>query len=378
MTQPEASAADTPGVSRHAERFRWIAKQAIPWHECPMRKAAFLFVLFATSTAVASPKDDADAAISRGIRLRRQRDDAAALEEFQRAKDLSPSPRATAQVGLALQALGRWVEAEAQLEEAMSNAHDPWIISNRATLESSVGTIKNHLGSLEIVGLPAGAEVFVEQRRVGVLPLNKPVRATAGTVALEVRAPGYLPVTRNVSIAPGALSREMVRLTAQPVEEPRPEAIEVSPPPAPVPAVSPSATDTGPGTDWHRPAAWVAGSAAAALLAGGVVALVVRSDKNDQLQRRLGVDKTCAQSGDAFSGSDASTCASLATAKETWTAIAVGTLAAAGAAAATAVLLVATRPVGSSDPHASNSAAAPGIAAGVAPHTALLWARWLF
>jgi Flp pilus assembly protein TadD len=64
--------------------------------------AAFLFVLLLSAAAIAGPKDDADQAIARGIAFRRQGDDAAALKEFQRAQEVSPTPRATAQVGLAL------------------------------------------------------------------------------------------------------------------------------------------------------------------------------------------------------------------------------------------------------------------------------------
>ena len=64
--------------------------------------AAFLFVLLPWAAALAGPKDDAVQAIMRGIALRRQGDDDAASKEFQRAQEISPSPRATAQVGLAL------------------------------------------------------------------------------------------------------------------------------------------------------------------------------------------------------------------------------------------------------------------------------------
>src|SRR5579872_6158721 len=98
-----------------------------------MRVAAFLMLVLAAAPAAAGPKDDADAAISRGVALRRQGNDTAALAEFQRARSLSPSPRAVAQVGLALQALGRWAEAEAEIEDALGDAHDPWIAKNRGT-----------------------------------------------------------------------------------------------------------------------------------------------------------------------------------------------------------------------------------------------------
>lgn len=350
-----------------------------------MSTAAFLLLFLIAAPAVASPQDDADAAISRGIQLRRQGDDAAALEEFQRAKKLAPSPRATAQVGLALQALGRWAEAEGELEDAMGNTQDSWISSHRTTLGSALGTVKDHVGSVEVLGSPPGAEVVVEQRRAGVLPLSKPVRATAGTVSLEVHAVGYLPVTRNVSVTPGTLSRETVRLTPDPaashpasVHPASVNSVSVSAEPAADSAeVADAAPDNNPGLGWHGPAAWATGIGSAVLLAGGITALVIRSDKSEQLAHRIDVDRTCARSGNVFSGNEAAACADLAGAKETWTWVAVGTLVGAGLAAITTVVLVATRP-SQAQAQASTATAVPRIAAAMDPKGALLSARWQF
>ena len=336
--------------------------------------AALALLLTAAPAGAASAKDDADAAIARGVALRRQGEDARALEEFQRAKAAWPSPRASAQVGLALQALGRWAEAESEIEAAIHEEQDPWILKNRSTLEGALDVIRQHVGRLEILGSPEGAEIFVEQRRVGVLPLRQPVRVTAGTVGLEVRAVGYLPVTRNISIAAGMLSRETVKLTPDPAA--------IAPPPGD-PRTSEAESESSrerPSTsshDWHLPAAWTVGAGGVVLLAGGVTALFVRSSRSDQLSGKLS-DHSCMQSGNSFSGPGASSCVDLATSRDRWTGIAIGTLAGAVVAGTITVALAATRaPAVSGSAHAAVRET-PQVNAAIDSRLGMMLVSWAF
>jgi hypothetical protein len=79
------------------------------------------------------------------------------------------------------------------------------------------------------------------------------------------------------------------------------------------------------------------------LLAGGLTALFVRSSRSDQLSRKLYTDHSCSQAGNSFAGSGAASCVDLATSRDRWTGIAIGTLAGAAAAGAIAITLAATR-----------------------------------
>ena len=51
------------------------------------------------------------------------------------------------------------------------------------------------------MGTPVGAEVRIDGELAGKLPLPHPVKATVGGVAMEVRAPGYLPIVRSATVA---------------------------------------------------------------------------------------------------------------------------------------------------------------------------------
>jgi hypothetical protein len=363
-----------------------------------MWKAALLLcVLLNASVAFAGAKEDADAAIARGLVHRRSGADAAALEEFQRARTMFPSSRAAAQIGFALQALGRWADAADELQAGLRDQSDPWIAKNRETLERSLAVITAHLGALEVLGLPAGAEVYVERRKVGVLPLPGPVWASLGTVAVEVRAPGYFPATRNVPISKERVSRETIELTPQSggvvgaggvVGLPAPPANVTpsvkpsiagaeAPPAVPAPRAERASSDEPEAPDWHARAAWIVGASGVLLLAGGVAALVVRGDKASELARHTDAEKTCARMGDGFSGPAAQDCVNLATARDAWTWASVGAFAAAGAAAATALALVAWRPE-RSNKRTARAEFAPLVTAEVRPGSTLASLRWRF
>jgi len=86
--------------------------------------------------------------------------------------------------------------------------------------------------------------VSVNGQPAGKLPLAKPLRVPAGSVALEVRAPGYLPVLRTVLVPARGLAREPVTFVAAtaalPETEPRPEPRRAVTPPDEHPAPAPS------------------------------------------------------------------------------------------------------------------------------------------
>jgi len=164
-----------------------------------------------------------EAAMRRGLELREKGNDDAALGEFQRAYELRQTGRARAQMALAEQALGRWIDAEAHLAEALQRNREPWISRNASLLEQALADIREHLGSMELSGGQPGAEVRVNGRVVGRLPLDGPVRVEAGSVAVEVRAPGYLPIARTLVVPAKGLARQpivMVAVTVMPEAPP--------------------------------------------------------------------------------------------------------------------------------------------------------------
>ncbi len=249
-------------------------------------RAAVLAVLAAQSrVAGAQATDDAEKLIRHGIELRKVHDDAGAARVFQQAYDQVHTPRAAGQLGLAEQALGRWDDAERHVGEALRSAGDRWVVKNRATLDEALGMIQTHLGRVEIIGDPAGAEASVNGHRVGTLPLPEPVRVSAGEVDIELRAPGYVMMQRTLTIVGGQYQRLVVHLAKEAIAKsaappPKLTAIEAAPAGAlpPPPAGSASASSEPP-SQLRTVLKWSAAGAAGVGLAVGVIATIAHGNK---------------------------------------------------------------------------------------------------
>lgn len=228
---------------------------------------------------------DEETLIHKGVELRRARDDLAARAEFQKAYDLTHSPRAAAQLGLAEFALGRFEDAEAHVSEALHAQSDPWINKHRKELDQSLANLQTHVARVEVIGDPLGAEVYVNGRLSGRLPLDNPVTVSEGQVDVELRAPGFERGSRTITLSGQQYQRLVIRLARD-----RGAAVAAVPGgagPIGLPSVgsretvnkSPSAKNivTNPASSGsaRRPLAWgLVGAGAAVATAGGVLMII--------------------------------------------------------------------------------------------------------
>jgi hypothetical protein len=260
-----------------------------------------------------------------------------------------------AQIGFAEQALGRWVDAEVHLTQALSDVTQAWIRKNGSVLRKALEEIQRHIGSMEVMG-PPGAEVRVNGQVVGMLPFEKPVRLPIGTLNVELRKEGFLPTTRPVSIGPGLLTRENIDLPAapsapiQPVEAARTSEVDMKTATRapteergtereerPAPARS---EDVGGG--WSRPLAWGAAVVAVLGAAGGATALLLRNQKLKDID-----GLQCTLKGGTVNPPDPNNtgrCLDLANSSSTFGVAAVVGFSIAGALAITSGVLFATAP----------------------------------
>ena len=163
-----------------------------------------------------------NASIRKGLELRQKGQDEEALKEFRHAYELSKSSRALAQIALAEQALGRWMEAESHLTEALTHTEESWIGRNKKHLDQALNDIQGHLGSLELSGETKEGTVKVDGVQVATLPLKAPLRVPAGSIDLEVEAPGFLPIGRTVVVPARGLAREPLVFVAVAATRPWP------------------------------------------------------------------------------------------------------------------------------------------------------------
>jgi hypothetical protein len=278
-------------------------------------------------SARAGESGDAEALIRQGVELRSQKKDERALPLFEKAYQISRTPRTAGQLGLVEMALGYFVDAERYLGEAVASPEHPWVAKNLPTLKAQLATAKSQIGELYVIGEPAGAEVWVNGKQVGKLPLSAPIRLEKGRAEVQVRAAGYLASSDTVVMVGGKredrsyrLHREAVAVAPPPPPAPvtpvtppvreMPRPVETIPAPAvavaspsaasagapasPAPAASITATsasaDHGGDHASLRPAAWSVGIAAGVGLVLGAVEGIVAIKKKNEFNDHLGPD----------------------------------------------------------------------------------------
>jgi hypothetical protein len=315
---------------------RWVAWLAIA-----------LFIGVASSDGDARC-EDLDAILKRGNELRAKGRDREALEEFQRAALINDSPRVSAQIALAEQALGMWTEASADLNKALAADSDPWIAKNRTALERARGTIRQHVATLEVWGAPDGAEVLVDGQVVGRLPQVGPLGIATDEIELQVRAPGYAETNRTLRTRVGSLVREHVELRRSLHPATKPVASEDSPPPIappPPPRSPPFDGGTGGGRDLPPPSASASTRTPLIIVVGGLAAAALGFGVVEHVIWRNKVDSFGSMKCDAgLSDRGGATCGQLYDAGNQARSLAVAGYIGGGALAVTAAIIYLTRP----------------------------------
>ena len=233
------------------------------------RLIAATAILIGLAAPTAQAADGAaDALVARGLELRREGKQAEALELFQRAHALAPSPRTLGQMGLVETSLKLWLDAETHLDASLATPTDPWVRKTTPLLDEALTLAHQHIGHVSVTG-PAGAHVSIAGKDAGTLPLPAPIRVAEGTVLLTALAPGYKQLIQSVTVEGGAAVA--VDLAMQPIEMRAPPSAPEAPPKAPSPPA--------PREAWRS---WTAGSllvAGAAAITWGAIWIAV--DGND-------------------------------------------------------------------------------------------------
>lgn len=307
----------------------------------------------AAGAQVAAPGAEVDALVRHGVELRQRGDDAGALREFERALARSPEPRVFAQLALAEQALGRWLDADRHLRAAQRTPTDPWMIRNQAALREAGAQLGAHLGWVRVSGAVEGAVLYANNERVAALPMSEPARVASGTNVLEVRAPGYVTMTRRVEVEPGQESRETFAFVRE-----APLALGPARPFAPTPPVEAPVARPG---GAQRALAWVTLTAGAAGIGLGVFSVARRGGLVTQYDDHR--DPVCPGTS---SPTQPSVCAGYLEDVSTMQTLAIAGFVAGGALALTSVVLFATSPTASGDANRGFASlrcgAGPGLA----------------
>jgi hypothetical protein len=231
---------------------------------------------FSLAGNVLAADPTADELVTRGLELRREAKPMQALQMFQKAHALAPSPRTLGQLGLVETSLEHWIDAEAHLTGSLATPNDAWVKKNRALLDQALGVSRGHIGELVVTG-PDGTAVTVDGKPAGTLPAIQPVRLVEGNVVVTATGAGFKEFSKTVTIAGG--SKTSLAIVLDPVE--RKPAIALSAPAPlapPTPATSLTSAEA-PRSGWKTPTGIGLIAAGAGLAAWGVTWIAI--DGND-------------------------------------------------------------------------------------------------
>jgi hypothetical protein len=203
---------------------------ALPVVSLPMAGAsaavAALVLTYAEGAKAAAGEEspEVEALLRKGIQLRREGNDEAALAVFLEAEAQAPnSVRVLLHVATAAQAASKWLMADEYLHKAMSHEDDPYFVRYKAEIEEVRAATSQRVGHFRAIGAPDGAEVILNGQVVGTLPMETPKTLEAGTYVLEVNKPGYYRLRRPVAVPGGVLTRETVQLNERTGNGPDPD-----------------------------------------------------------------------------------------------------------------------------------------------------------
>jgi hypothetical protein len=174
----------------------------------------------AQDSATRPENPEVEKLVSEAIALRAQGKDLAGLEALKKAAEIDPrSVRVQVHLANVYQALGQWLAADEYLRLALAQPNHPYVVRHRQALDDARSVIDDNIGRLEVEGEPAGAEVRLNGRLIGTLPLAAPVPVTVGSYTLEVKLDGHYAARRPIVIAGHDFVRESVRLERLPTDE---------------------------------------------------------------------------------------------------------------------------------------------------------------
>jgi tetratricopeptide (TPR) repeat protein len=252
---------------------------------------AAMAALCARPAAAATKAEQAEALIHEGVELRAHDQTARALTVFEKAYQLSRSPRTAAQLGLCELELAKYVDAQRHLLEALASPDHPWIAKNKSILMRQLATAAANVGELALTVSPSGADVLLDGKPIDRSLAGAAIPLEKGTVEVEVRAPGYQPARERITIRGGQREqRTYLLLPETPVGPAVAMPIE-APPPASGAAVDLTATPppAGQAARNERLAAWITGGAALGALALGTLEAFNAASKRDAFNSHTAV-----------------------------------------------------------------------------------------
>ncbi|WP_159397156.1 PEGA domain-containing protein [Sorangium cellulosum] len=161
----------------------------------------------APQPAVSGDEAEARAHFEAGVAHFDKQEYREALEAFRRSLWLKKNRNSMGYIASCLKQLGQYDDALEQYEE-MLREYPSLPAKMEAIVAADMAELSGLVGTLAVAGdAPAGASLFVDDRLRGKLPLEKPLRVSAGRRTVRVEKEGFAPLTMNVQVRAGGSTR---------------------------------------------------------------------------------------------------------------------------------------------------------------------------
>jgi len=252
-----------------------------------------------SSTAVTSEaKTRAQALLKEGSALFEQGDYQAALDKFETAYGIFPSPNLQFNIAQANRDLGRPVEALTAFENFLALASTA-SVDAREDARRSVADLHMKLGKLNIDCLTNGADVALDGKKVGTTPTLGVIWTTAGHHQVTARHPGFTPAIEDIEVKAASLRTVTLWLRPLPALPGAPD-----PPAAPSSGTSQSPLLLSSSAEQkpisrhpYQTYLWIGAGTTAVLALGATIAGLTADSRFSELQSQCGQSKAgCSES----------------------------------------------------------------------------------
>lgn len=254
------------------------------WRRALVLCLGCLLVSIATPALGDAPKPqelaEARNRYKKGLELYQEGAFDAALIELQRAYDLAPSYKILYNIGLVDLQLNDYAGALRTFRKYLEEGGKKIDAKRRAEVEKEIDKLQGRVATLTLKTKVSGAEVLVDDLKVGETPLSEPLLVTAGKRKISLVKEGYVGENRVIVIAGG--DTKTIELELRSTAEAQAERKKQDDKP-----VKSGRTDQP--KEPGRPVPWllwgITGGLAAGTAVAGVLTLGAQKDLEDQRER---------------------------------------------------------------------------------------------
>jgi hypothetical protein len=145
--------------------------------------------------------DEASERFRSGVQFYKDGDFTAAQVEFKRAYELSPNWRVLYNLGQTSRDLKDYAAALSAFEQYLREGGKDVPPPRKKDVTGWIAELKNKVGTITVTANVEGAELLLDDAKIGVAPLAAPVIVNVGRHKFSATRAGYRPVQRAIEVA---------------------------------------------------------------------------------------------------------------------------------------------------------------------------------